>query len=155
MGRRCNYERKQLEEVGVLINNHLITNMLKSDEHDCVPYIQGLAERSGFYSLVAIEYINEDSIEDFNHDYLNKILKCILHTYEHKSFPLIMIHDEFKAHANNMNKVRQTYIDILAEIAESNMLEFVLNQFRKVPVKIEKYSQDLADLIREAEYPLS
>jgi hypothetical protein len=63
--------------------------------------------------------------------------------------------DEFKAHPNNVNILRQTYIDIMAEIAESTMLEFILSAIQKTPIQIEKYSKDLGDLIRESEYALS
>jgi hypothetical protein len=60
---------------------------------------------------------------------------------EHKPFPLVTVHDEFKAHANNINQVRWHYKEILAEIADSNVLDCWVNptssesQISQAPVR--------------------
>lgn len=71
-------------------------------------------------------------------------------------FEVLSIHDSFWASPNHMNKVRKNYIDILAEIAESNLLQDILRQITGDHELIHtKLSYDLADKIRESEYPLS
>ena len=47
------------------------------------------------------------------------------------------------------------YIDIMAEIAESNMLEFILSQIRTEYYEVEKYSENLGDMIRQGNYGIS
>ena len=69
-------------------------------------------------------------------------------------FPLITVHDEFKAHPNNMNLVRYHYKEIMAEIAESPAFTRVLGSMQECG-SFEKLSYDLPALIRESEYALS
>ena len=70
------------------------------------------------------------------------------------TFPLITVHDEFKAHPNNMNLVRYHYKEIMAEIAESPAFTRVLGALQECG-SFEKLSYDLPALIRESEYALS
>ena len=63
--------------------------------------------------------------------------------------------DEFKAHPNNINWVRWQYKEILADIAEANVLDDLLSQIYGVPGSFNKLSFNLADLIREGEYGLA
>jgi hypothetical protein len=70
------------------------------------------------------------------------------------AFPLITIHDEFKAHPNNMNLVRYHYKEIMAEIAESPAFTRVLGSLQACG-SFDKLSYELPALIRESEYALS
>ena len=70
-------------------------------------------------------------------------------------FEMLVTHDEFLAHPNNMNQVRQAYVDVLAEIADGNLLNSILSQVTGEEVNIEKYNTGLGDLIRDAEYAIS
>jgi hypothetical protein len=83
---------------------------------------------------------------------LAKILEGML-AYE--PFPLVTVHDEFKAHANNLNHVRSQYREILAEIAESNVLDDILSQIHGCPGTFNKLSFNLPDQIRQSNYALS
>ena len=155
MCRRCNYDREKLQHtLNLIVQSRQFQNAHRV-VFNCTPEIETLATQSGFYSLVAVEHINEDSVYEFSEEYLLCIQELIVECMRHKSFPVVTIHDEFKAHPNNVNILRQTYIDIMAEIAESTMLEFILSAIQKTPIQIEKYSKDLGDLIRESEYALS
>jgi DNA-directed RNA polymerase len=65
------------------------------------------------------------------------------------------IHDSFWAHPNDMNLLRRTYVEILAEIADSDLISDILfeicgtrrNYIKKVP--------NLGDMICQSEYALS
>ncbi len=70
-------------------------------------------------------------------------------------FELLCTHDEYLAHPNNMNEVRQAYVDVLAEIADGNLLDSILSQITGETVHIEKYDTGLGTLIRQAEYAIS
>ncbi len=149
--RRCNYDPNQLRKCIEIIEDYM------TDPDSCTGcnVIERLAVESGFYSLVAVEHINKHNVYDFSTEYLEKILELINRTLEQKSFPVICIHDAFKAHPNNINTLRQTYNDIMAEIADSTMLEFMLSQIRGEPITIQKYSENLGELVRKSEYALS
>jgi len=151
--RRCNYNLNTLIHTRNLLMNYIASTA--PHDRTCVPLIEEYAMKSGFVSIVGIDHVNHASIVDFGHPYLLKLYSLVDHVLEHKPFPVVTIHDAFKAHPNNINTVRQTYIDIMAEIAESNMLEFMLSQIEDKPVTIQKYSPDLGELIRDGEYALS
>jgi len=71
-------------------------------------------------------------------------------------FNLLTIHDNFLAHPNNMQAVRQTYLDILIEIAESDLLQSILRQITgNTSLTVQKLSNDLGKAMKDAEYALS
>ncbi len=154
MSRRCNYNWAQLTAVQLLIEDELSMRDVPF-KPELLERIEKLAMASGFISLVGVDYIDSNSIASFGTGYLNCLLRLVKKTLTRKSFPIISIHDEFKAHANNINIVRQTYIDIMAEIAESDMLSHYMTQIRGEYFEVQKYSTDLADLIREGNYAIS
>ena len=85
-----------------------------------------------------------------------KALKVIIEAMlVHKPFPLITIHDSFASHANNCNHVRQHYINIFAELADSDLLSDILSQIHGKTGKFTKQSNNLSSAIRGSNYALS
>ena len=73
-----------------------------------------------------------------------------------QGFELLTIHDSFWCSPNYMNNVRQNYIDILAEIAESNLLQDILREITgQDDLIVTTKNENIAPLIRESEYALS
>lgn len=72
-----------------------------------------------------------------------------------EGFRVAHIHDAFCAHPNHMQRVRELYVEILCEIADSNLLEQILGDICGEEVTLNKYSQLLSRSIRESEYALS
>lgn len=62
--------------------------------------------------------------------------------------------DEFKAHPNNVNWVRWQYKEILADLADSYLLDDLLSQIHGKPGVFSKMSQTLGNKIRESAYGL-
>lgn len=55
-----------------------------------------------------------------------------------------------------MNQVRQNYNNILAEIAESDLLQDIARELTQdMSLVVDKSGSDLGKLIREADYALS
>ena len=88
-------------------------------------------------------------------DHLEKLFVILESMLKHKPFEVVTIHDAFKCHANNMNHLRQHYINVFAELAESNILEDILSQIHGVKGTYKKLSNNLGDLIRGSNYALS
>ena len=59
-----------------------------------------------------------------------------------------------KAHPNNVNQVRYHYKEILADMADSNMLDDLLSQLYGAPGTYQKLSTNLARKIRNSAYAL-
>ena len=87
-------------------------------------------------------------------EHLEELLKITTGMLAHKPFPLVTVHDAFASHAGNVNQVRWHYKEILADMAESNLLDDLLSQLYKEPCTFDKLSFNLGDLIRNSEYGL-
>jgi len=72
-----------------------------------------------------------------------------------KGFLISTIHDCFYAHPNHMNMVRQLYREVVAEVADMNLVEMILSQIAGRRITYFKISSDLGKKIRESEYALS
>lgn len=107
--------------------------------------------------MICQNHVTELALTDIrnltDHD-LYRLEERLTIMLEHKPFPVITVHDEFKAHPNNMNVVRYNYKEIMAEIAESPAFTRVLGSLQECG-SFPKLSYDLPALIRESEYALS
>ena len=72
-----------------------------------------------------------------------------------QGFEILTIHDSFWCSPNHMNELRANYREILAEIAESDLLASILNQITGGNGTVTKMSDRLPQLIRESNYALS
>ena len=72
-----------------------------------------------------------------------------------EGFELAHIHDAFTAHPNHMQRVRELYVEILAEIADSNLLADILSEITGTNVVLTKLSNNLSVDILASEYALS
>ena len=70
-------------------------------------------------------------------------------------FEVAHIFDAFCCHPNHMSKVMQFYREIMAEIADSNLLADILSEISGQAVTVEKLSTDLSADILKSEYMLS
>lgn len=68
---------------------------------------------------------------------------------------ILHVHDAFGASPIHMNQVRKHYRDILAEIAESNLLSDILTEICGYDVQFTKFSHNLGEYIRNSNYALS
>ncbi|WP_217478304.1 hypothetical protein, partial [Staphylococcus aureus] len=73
----------------------------------------------------------------------------------HEPFELVTVHDEFKCHPNFCNEMRQHYINIFAELADSNILDDIVHQITGSHVSYDRSIHNLSELIRDSEYALS
>ena len=72
-----------------------------------------------------------------------------------RGFELVHIHDCFMFHPNYFNDVTEMYRQILAGIAEWNLLADILSEITGKKVFVEKSTSTLPELIRDSQYMLS
>ncbi len=72
-----------------------------------------------------------------------------------EGFYLAPIHDCFYAHPNYMNEVRQLYRDVLAEVADMNLVSAILSQIAGRKVSYAPIGVSLRSEIMQSEYALS
>ena len=112
-------------------------------------------ERSTLASAVILPYLNADNIQHLSDKHLETLWGVIEGMTAYSPFALVTVHDEFKAHPNNLNAVRWQYRELMAEIAESMVLDDLLSQVHGRPGVFPKMTYDLADHVRNSNYALS
>lgn len=163
--RRCNYDSKVVLDAhrhiyhalnfrGMMRCGHTQA-MNPADRNQKVQHYIGLWQRSGMADVVILPYIDEDSVKEIPTKLLQALLEIIDSMLDHNPFPVITIHDEFKCHPNNMNHLRQHYINVFAEIADSSILSDILSQIHGTQGIFPKLSTNLSTLIRGSNYALS
>ena len=152
MNRRCNYNKDALTKVRKILIRRTTQRHLNGVEPDS---IQKLWIKHRFLSLVDVEDLTWDNIKSFDFTYTDGLIKLIDRSLARPSFPIVFVHDEFKCHPNYMNWVRQTYIEIMAEISDSNMIEAILSEITGEDIKVDKFPGSISDQILESEYSLS
>ena len=138
LARRCNYDREHLFEAEIIIQELLLSRRdygIKPEE---------------LTSLVLVEDFEGLSRQPTHH--LQSLLKLIHDCLGNRSFPVVTNHDEYRCHANNCNRMRQVWIDVMADIADSNMAQDILNELMGTNGTLVKDSQRCGELIRGSNY---
>ena len=161
--RRCNYDPLM---VTAALNNLRSEQQLRTQNQSeesnnawfqgsKINYYKGLYGRSGMADVVILPYLmTTDACEHLSDDHIEDLIQIAEVMLTHKPFEVVTIHDEFKCHPNNMNQLRYWYKEILAELAESEVLSDILSQIHGVTGKYEKKSTNLAAQIRNSNYAL-
>ena len=68
--------------------------------------------------------------------------------------PVLTVHDAFRSAPWHCNAVRYHYKEIMAELAESNILQFIVSQIVGQQVHYVKKSTQLANMIRNSNYSI-
>jgi hypothetical protein len=160
MHRRCNYQREMVEAAANTIECELIQRSLGQQPSDDylshkVEYYRAQWQRSTMSSVVILPYLTVDTVRALATEHLQALASITEQMLGHKPFPIVTVHDEFKAHANNVNQMRWHYKEILAEIADSSVLDDILSQIHGSPGTFDKLSFNLAEQIRESNYALT
>jgi hypothetical protein len=153
--RRCNYNVKQVKKAIGLIKEALLSEYV-APEHvveEAVMPIH-LYIKTGLADIVCINNI-EKVVHQLPHDMLRKLLTTLETMLQHEPFEVITVHDSFAALAGNCNRLRYWYKEILAEIAESTLLNHLLTQIIGEDCTFKKINPNLASLIRNSNYGLS
>lgn len=162
MHRRCNYDPEVMEHAAYLIEAELIRRMLggaqDTEAFDLIGSVGYYIEqytRSGMPDVVILEHLDCATVRELEQNHLKDLSRIVNQMLEYKPFELVTIHDEFKAHPNNVNHVRQNYINILVDLANSNLLTDLLRQITGKQDTYQKLSNNLSELIKGSEYGLS
>lgn len=163
--RRCNYDRAIVERASDLISGQLaFRGMMRcgpvlpldpAERDQKVMYYVQQWERSTMADVVILPHLTLENIKEVPTKLLQALASIISTMLVHKPFPVITIHDEFKCGPNHMNHLRQHYINIFAELAESELLSDLLSQIHGKQGKFPKLSSTLPQLIRGSNYALS
>lgn len=153
--RRSNYNVKQVKKSVRLIKEALLSEYVIPEhyvEEALLPL--HLYIKTGLADVVCIQHI-EKIVHQLPHDMLKKLLHTLETMLQHPPFEVITVHDSFACLAGNCNRLRYWYKEILAEIAESTLLNHLLTQIYGEECNFKKINPNLASLIRNSNYGLS
>lgn len=159
--RRCNYNLEVVEEAAVLIEMEMIKRSMNGSSMQEMPICEQVDyyirqyERSGMADVAILPYLTAEDMDSLVGEHLEALAEIVDGMLKYRPFEVVTIHDEFKCHPNNMNYLRQQYINVMAEIADSNLLQDLLNQLTGNSVKINKLSNNLSGYIKQSNYGLS
>ena len=163
MHRRCNYNKEVVERAYVALlteqslrEQGITTAVQLFYSQSKLGYYLEQYQRTQMADVVILPYIKDGKETQYLPDeYITKLLAIVEGMLQYDPFPLVTVHDEFKAHPNHLNHVRQQYINILAELSESNVLSDILSQIHGTKGTFPKLSTNLSELIRQSNYALS
>lgn len=160
MHRRCNYDTAIISKLAEILAGEIVDRarwgiVAPTQAGSKLAYYIEQYERSTLVDIVIAPYINECNVNQMSIEHITKLLVIVEGMLSHKPFPIITVHDEFKAHANNMNQVRLHYREIFADVAESNLLDDLLSQLHGEAGTFTKLSNNLGSLIRQSNYALA
>lgn len=159
--RLCNYDRVLIEYVERVIQLELLartmdqgaTPVIERDER--LDYYITQYNRSQMPDITIAQHLTEFNVGQVETGHLKKLHSITLSMLAYRPFEIVSIHDEFQCHANNMNHLRQQYINVFAMLAESEILADILGQIHGCTGRYPKRSKDLASKIRQSNYMLS
>lgn len=154
--RRCNYDREMVQNTYRLVQSSMQYSENETlDIEGKVAYYITQYERSGIADVVILPYLDSLNVYGLSLIHRQTLLEIMEGMLAYKPFEVVTIHDEFKCHPNNMNHLRQQYINVLAELAESNLLDDLLSQLHGSAGSFKKLTPDLGNKIRMSNYALS
>lgn len=145
--RRTNYDPNKLSKLRTMQSGEYY----EDENTRMILLLLQLYKESGILSSRILDYIRPYNRDLLSDSMFNKLLSKI----SPKPFKIIGIHDCFRVHPNYCNELRKQYVELLAELTESNILDYLCRQINNFRPGFRKV-HGLADLIRKtSEYALS
>jgi hypothetical protein len=159
MHRRCNYDREIAKNAAAVIEIEMIsrslgTQPLVGELDDPIQIYLDHYKRSTVPDIIILPYLDMETVRFLSQKHLEQLATIVNGMLQYQPFELVTIHDEFKAHPNNINWVRWQYKEILADIADSFLLDDLLSQIHGRVGYFPKLDHNLGEVIRESAYGL-
>lgn len=111
----------------------------KRKDREAINKLDSLRESSGFNSATRLFYEFDPSI---------KVAK--------EGFEILPNHDSFRCHVNHMQQLREIYVQILKEVAESDLLQHIIRELVNDPnFTLEKDDFSWSKHILDSDYAIS
>lgn len=158
--RRCNYDEVVVHAARRGIYGELEARKQGHGQygtpHESVEKYLAHYDRSGIADIVILPHLVQHT--DYcclETTHLEGLLAIIESMVIHTPFEVVTVHDAFAAHPNNLNHLRQHYINVLAELADSDLASDILSQIHGKKGTFRKLSNNLSTFIRGSSYALS
>ncbi len=162
MHRRCNYKPNELINALNVINHELNyrgtfvlpAHHLPNPSPKLAYYLERY-EATKMPDITLLPYLTYEDVRAISSELLIKLQAICERMNEHAPFELITIHDEYKCSPKYMDFLRKHYIDIFADLADSEVLSDILSNIHGSKGTYIKKSNNLSSLIRNSNYALT
>ena len=157
--RRCNYDEHTVRTALTLMQSEQrIRAGSPASDTDSISAVQkyyvDLWEKTQMADVVMLPSIAEFGAEYLPDALITKLVSICEEMLSYRPFEVVTIHDEFKCGANHMNHLRQQYINIMADMADSTLLDYILSTIHGQKGTYPKLTPDLSKLIKGSNYGL-
>lgn len=160
--RRCSYDANEVTKVISTIAMELLHREVlgkpsysTTDTYEELDNIIERFECTGIVDMVDIQCLgNPLNVALFPSDYLTKMNTLLTEVSSYPSFEIVTIHDDFRASPLHCNRLRYHYKHILADLADSTVIDDLLSQLYGQKVTYNKYSPSLSKFIRQSNYAI-
>ena len=159
--RRCNYDPELMQNASSNIAMILVMreeDPTETDDHYLNANAKRLKDRytaTTMPDIRILDYCEFAELSTLSIPHLKGLASILNQMLDHAPFEVLTIHDQFDCHPNHMNHLRLHYREILAQLAESTVLDDILSQLYGTPGIFPKKSTNLAAKIRGCNYALS
>ena len=157
--RRLNYDEKVLKYASWLLETEVLKRAFAEYQEDvedaALQYYIDLYEANKIADVVILPYLTPENVGNLSYNHLTHLNKIVGMMEKYKPFELVSIHDDFKCHPNNVNHLRFMYKEVLAELAESEVLSNIMRTINHCEGKYQKLSNNLGEVIRGSNYALT
>lgn len=157
--RRCNYDPVVVRNAQEVLRMAALGYSCGNTQMACTDELSELLPlciRSHIADVALLPLLRWDNVMCLPKWMVHKLLSIVNDMLSYKPFPILTVHDAFGAHANNCDLTRYWYKEIMADMADSNLLEMLMCQLYQITEgKYEKLSSNLGDKIRNSNYALS
>lgn len=151
--RRASFDVKKVKEAYQLLNSSLSIDADATEPcDDALQTMLDIYKYSAMLDVSIIDYINESNVHHVPLPMVIRLLAVLTEMLARGSSPVVTVHDSFGSLPTHCNTVRYWYKEICAELAESNMLAFLVSQITGKHVTYVKKSNDLGNKIRNSSY---
>ena len=151
--RRASFDVNKVQEAYKLLNDSLSADADTTEPcDDALQTMLDIYKYSAMLDVSIIDYINEKNVRHVPLPMVIRLLAILTEMLARGSSPVVTVHDSFGSLPTHCNTVRYWYKEICAELAESNMLAFLVSQITGKHVTYVKKSNDLGNKIRNSEY---
>lgn len=162
--RRCNYNRINVVNAMNWLNDERNARRKglawEQDLSEATELAHRLMARYGVCQVPdarLLGYLSKDNVVYMSDAHIEQMLRIGAEMLAYKPFPVVTVHDEFKCHPNNVNRMRFHYVSILADLARGFALEDVYHQITGLTPYYENAMDGnaLAEMILQSNYAIS
>ena len=152
MNRRCNYDPLRVDMVRQLLagKDPVFLGTSGHIDDEMVSLLWQHYLDSGFLSARILDHLNKDNLHIVQKDHIQELVDSL----PTKPFKILTVHDCFRCLPNQGNDMRWQYTNLLALVAKSELLSFILSQLMGQHVPVNKFDPHMWKEVMNSDYAI-